>query len=582
MNKLILFSIIIAAILSACNKTKYISEVTETELQEHIQNLCSQEFNGRLAGSETNLKAADYLADVFKTSKLESVNNYYLQNFDIKNGYSLSKNNYLIFDSIECKAGSDYMPFPYSASNLVEGNLLFCGFGIDSSYRKHWNDYNGNIENQWLIVLEGMPEALEKSRKMPDNYQKAKWAEKYNAKGLIIIKKENEAFTQLNRNFSAFSIPVIQLKYSKAKELFAEKKYNIDSLKKKAGNKPQNSINTQINIQAETELNPKIIKMQNVYAFIEGADSELKDEYIVLGAHYDHLGSGGKHLSSRRPDTVAIHPGADDNASGVAAILEVAHKLSENPGSLKRSVLFVLFDGEEQGLIGSKYFANNLPINVSQIKTMINLDMIGRLKSDLAMVIGGTGTSVQAESILDSLNTSYQFQLTYSKEGYGPSDHSAFYSKNIPVFFFTTGAHEDYHTPFDTWDKINYSGLKKISEFTATLTTTLANQEEYLTFQESGPKQDQSRHKMGMKVTLGIMPDTFGMEKRGMRADMVMPGRPAATAGMKNGDIITSINGSKIGDIYEYMNYMKQIEPGQRILVEIIRKDQNEILTIQL
>jgi hypothetical protein len=215
---------------------------------------------------------------------------------------------------------------------------------------------------------------------------------------------------------------------------------------------------------------------------------------------------------------------------------------------------------------------------------MINIDMIGRLRDENSLQVGGVGTSLQAEEILKKINRDFQFTLGMTKEGYGPSDHSSFYSKDVPVFFFSTGPHLDYHTPEDTPDKINYEGLKKVTRYIYSLSNQLSGLDSSLTFQEAGPKntKDQYKHGEKLKVTLGIMPDFAGIEERGLRADMVIKGKPASRAGMKNGDIITALNGKKIKDIYDYMERLSDINPGQTITVEIIRDNKEKVLMVQL
>jgi C-terminal processing protease CtpA/Prc len=181
------------------------------------------------------------------------------------------------------------------------------------------------------------------------------------------------------------------------------------------------------------------------------------------------------------------------------------------------------------------------------------------------------------------LNASYDFTLGLSPEGYGPSDHSSFYSKDIPVFFFSTGPHLDYHTPEDTPDKINYDGLKLVSDYICDLALHLSKQKKELTFQEAGPKmEDQQQRRAELKVTLGIMPDFAGVVKKGLQADLVIKGKPAYRAGMKDGDIITAINGKHVGDIYDYMDRLSEIEPGQTITVEILRNGEKRVLMVQL
>jgi aminopeptidase-like protein len=277
-----------------------------------------------------------------------------------------------------------------------------------------------------------------------------------------------------------------------------------------------------------------------------------------------------------------LFPGADDNASGVAGLIELAQKLANEKNKLKRSVVFVAFSAEEMGLLGSKYFVKNSFLKPDQIKAMINLDMIGRLNnSDRFILVSGTGTSAEAETILNELSKKTSIKLKYSPDGYGASDHSSFYAENIPVFFLTTGAHEDYHTPMDTPDKINYQGTVQVLDFAYSLILNLINRDKPLTFKEAGSKQPEN-NRGGLTVTFGIMPDFSSQSDNGVRADLVRKDGPAYKAGMIKGDIITAINGKQVKNIQDYMSRLKQLKKGQSVNVDIIRDGKKLVLIIQL
>jgi Zn-dependent M28 family amino/carboxypeptidase len=320
-----------------------------------------------------------------------------------------------------------------------------------------------------------------------------------------------------------------------------------------------------------------------VVGMLEGNDPVLKDEYIVVGAHYDHLGFGGQGSGSRMPDTVAVHNGADDNASGTALIMELAGKIASQKKQLKRSIIFISFTGEEMGLLGSKYFTDHCPVDMKKIKAMFNFDMVGRFdKEKNAISLSGTGTSLEGDSIIRIYEKKVGFPVTHSPDGYGPSDHAAFYASNIPVFYFTTGAHTDYHTPFDDAGKLDYEKEKEIGDLGYDLIMNIDNLPHALTFRESGKKEGSGRSGRRMKVTLGIMPDFAGTEKKGLRVDGVTKEGPADKGGMLKGDIIISINGMTVGNIYEYMSRLGKLKQGQTISVEVIRNGKNEVLIIQL
>lgn len=238
------------------------------------------------------------------------------------------------------------------------------------------------------------------------------------------------------------------------------------------------------------------------------------------------------------------------------------------------------FGAEEMGLVGSTYFTANPPVDLKNVIAMINFDMVGRLDPNApALSIGGTKTSLETEEILELLNPG--FELSLSGEGTGPSDHAAFYMQDIPVFFISTGAHPDYHTPDDDADKLNYAGIMEVSNYAWRIIEEISGRDERLTFNEAGSKARRSTRGR-MKVTLGVMPDFAGQEKNGLRIDAVTKGKPAYTAGILKGDIITAINGNKVGNIYDYMNRMNTFEEGQTISIDVMRDGKPLVLIVQL
>jgi len=263
----------------------------------------------------------------------------------------------------------------------------------------------------------------------------------------------------------------------------------------------------------------------------------------------------------------------------VAAIIQLAEKLAGEK-KYKRSIIFVAFGAEEMGLVGSKEFTNKPPVETEKMVGMFNFDMVGRLDPTTnGLSIGGTQTSKETETILTDLNTG--FELAFSPEGVGPSDHASFYLQNIPVFFISTGAHSDYHTPLDDAELINFEGTKRVADYSYLVINELVNRESALTFQEAGPKFQRSRGGR-YKVTFGVMPDFAGLEKRGLRIDAVTPGKPADKAGMKKGDIVTAIDGNKVGSIYDYMSRLQMLKVGQQVSVDIIRDEKETVLIVQL
>jgi hypothetical protein len=330
----------------------------------------------------------------------------------------------------------------------------------------------------------------------------------------------------------------------------------------------------------------KEVATHNIIAVLPGKDKHLRNEYIVVGSHYDHLGMGGEGSGSRRPDTLGVHPGADDNASGDAVVLELAKyfKKVRSP----RSLIFMFFGAEEQGLIGSKNFLEwmkqadgrriNLPQDKKGIVAMVNLDMVGRMR-DNAMSVSGTGTSSGFKVMAEQAAALTNLNISCTPDGYGPSDHASFVAVDIPVLFLTTGGHMEYHTPDDVPSTLNYDGMQQTFDFSKELITQLANMPETPDY-ISVPSSNTMKH-ANFKVTLGLMPDVMGASRiPGLRADIVVAGKPAHTAGIRSGDIIQEIDGKPVKDINEYMERLSELEPDTTIPVKVLRNE--EIITFQV
>ena len=319
------------------------------------------------------------------------------------------------------------------------------------------------------------------------------------------------------------------------------------------------------------------ITTHNILAVLPGKDKQLRNEYIVVGSHYDHLGMGGEGSGSRRPDTLAVHPGADDNASGDAVVLQLA-KHFKQVGS-PRSIIFAFFGAEEQGLIGSKQFLEwmklsdakriNLPADRKSIVAMVNLDMVGRMR-DSAMSVSGTGTSSAFKTIVEQVAEQTKLNVSCTPDGYGPSDHASFVAAEIPVLFLTTGGHMEYHTPDDLPPTLNYDGLQQTLTFSEALIDRLANlptTPDYI----SVPSSNTMKHAK-FKVTLGLMPDVMGASRiPGLRADIVVAGKPAHQAGIRSGDIIQEIDGKPVTNMNDYMQRLSELQPDTTIPVKVLR-----------
>ena len=318
-----------------------------------------------------------------------------------------------------------------------------------------------------------------------------------------------------------------------------------------------------------TDENAKMITAQNVAGYLDNGA-----EYtIVIGAHYDHLGLGYDHNSLEANSEGKIHNGADDNASGTAGVIELARFLAKNGVKEKHNFLFLCFSGEELGLYGSKKYTEYPTIDLTKVSFMINMDMIGRLNAEKRVVVGGVGTAPDFVPTLKGLKSDLGIKL--DSAGVGPSDHTSFYLKNIPVLFFFTGQHSDYHKPSDDVEKVNFPGVVQIVSTIAEVIQTLDNQPK-LKFQETKTKE---ANNVSFKVTLGIMPD-YTWEGEGVHVDGVTDGKPASKAGILKGDIIIGLGDIAVKTIQDYMKGLSMFKKGDTTTVKVKRGTEEKTMPI--
>jgi Peptidase family M28/PDZ domain/PA domain len=567
-------------------------EVTVKELTGHIKYLSSDSLKGRLTGSTGDSLAAEYIRKELLSYGLVPLAGDGMQRYNVTKRVVAGNNNSLLINGKSFTPEKDFTPMAFSSNGSLDAEVVFAGYGFNiSGDSLKWNDYNDlQVKGKWVLVLRADPEPdNSKSPYIPfsGDRDKALLAKDMGAAGVLLVSgpasDQQDAFEQLNNEGYSVDIPVLRIKREVADIILSKSKKTIEALEKSinSSRKPY-GFGTKVTVNASAEIIRETANTRNVVMLLPGEDENLKNEYLIIGAHFDHLGMGGPGSSSRAPDTVGIHHGADDNASGVAMMLELAGKFALTSGSHKRSIIFISFSGEEEGLLGSKHFTDQPGVDLSKVDAMINLDMVGRLNDTSMLQISGVGTAAGLKELVLSKSDTSHIKVKLSDEGYGPSDHSSFYFKNIPVLFYFTGAHLDYHTPSDTWDKINFPGMVAVSSDVFNVAREIANSKDRLQFREAGPKTEPVRYRRGKGASLGIMPDFAGVVKNGLRADAVTPGKPAALGGMKKGDIITAINGKTVNNIQDYMSRMSQLKHGQTISVEILRNGKKEVLLIQL
>ncbi|MEE4256577.1 MAG: M20/M25/M40 family metallo-hydrolase [Bacteroidales bacterium] len=563
--------------------------ITTEELEEHIAFLASDELMGRLPGTEWDVQAAEYIAQQYKLAGIQLLGEDGFQYFDVVTEVEPGEDNYLKADMITAVAGEDFTPLSFSKNTSLESEVSFAGYGfqVENDTLK-WDDYeNIEVKGKWVVIMRGEPG--EENPKSPFSAtvglrEKVLTAKDNGAGGVLFVSgptfDKDDALMKMfyDKTTADAGIPVFHVKRNIAAALLGKP---IASLEKEISDqlKPY-SFDTETKLQGKSDVVHDKVQTMNVVGMIKGNDPLLKDEIIIMGAHYDHLGLGGPGSGSREPSTLAVHNGADDNASGVAGIIEIAERINLGQTKPGRTIVVVAFGAEEMGLLGSKYFVEHPLIDMGKVVAMFNFDMIGRLNEERSVAFGGTGTSLETEDLLNKYLEEHDLKGSFSKEGFGPSDHAAFYAEDIPVFFISTGAHGDYHTPQDDIEFIDLEGEKLVSDLSYDLIMDVANRDEALTYQEAGAKTRSTR--MNFKVTLGIVPDFTSSENNGLGVGGVRPEGPADKAGMKKGDLIVAIDGMEVTNIYDYMARLKKLEAGQIITVDILRDGKKTVLLVQL
>jgi len=596
MKKHIFFLALLSCSLITAQTNPDNPSITAEEIKEHIKYLASDEMKGRFSGSPEERLAGEYIKKDFERQGLmPAFSGSYFQEFPFIEKVELTDNNSLSF-TINGKekdliVGNDFITAPFSGKGKSNSELIFAGYGI-SAPKLSYDDYEGiDVKGKVVLVMRYHPEH-DSSKSEFDRYasfrQKASVAKEKGAAGIIFVngyapKNDEDALMALRydgamgiRDFSA-----IQIKRGIANELcqsvgldFDDVQNQIDSLKK-----PSSFLfkNIKVSIETETKEVEKIAR--NVGAVLEGTDPMLKNEYIVIGAHYDHLGIDQLlEASMYKGKDKQIHNGADDNASGTTGVLEIAEKFASVKDQLKRSIIFLAFSGEEKGILGSTFYVNNPSVPIENIVTMINMDMIGRLNEESNLTIIGAGTSSKWKNLLNEKN-SYGFKLAFSDGGSGGSDHQSFSNKNIPVMFFFTGTHPDYHKPSDDWDKINFPGEEKVGNFVFDIAYAIQQFETKPDYVKVAEPTNLGVPRS--KITVGTVPE-FGYNGNGYKLSGVTEGGPAAKAGMKAGDIIVKFGPKTVNNIYDFMYAMGDYKAGDKVDVVVLRDGKEVILYVEL
>ncbi|MCA1567014.1 MAG: M20/M25/M40 family metallo-hydrolase [Acidobacteria bacterium] len=592
--------------------------------------------------------------------------NAYLQKFPYVSGVELGKANAMTFTprtreataaqeahaaamSLDMRVGEDWTPLAWSANARVESApVTYVGYGITAAELQH-DDYAGvDVRNRIALAFADTPDGDNPHgsfARFADLRFKAAAARDHGARALVLIAREenfkDEKIARLRVDESVATgdagIPVVVISRQAARralEAAATPKMTFEELEKAVSpaphaagrsaaqsapppqrqdtRKPAAAARRSFSAPLQNiafAINTEIVRREapaaNVVGILEGADAKLKDEVVVIGAHYDHLGRGGQgSLAGREGE---IHHGADDNASGVAGLLELARTFAKERKSIRRTLVFIAFGGEEEGLLGSSYYVRNPSLPLARTVAMINLDMIGRMKEN-RLIVGGVGTAQEWKTWIAEANSRLQldvaasgaasskeegererypvvvganggtiatvtpggrFALTMTEDGFGPSDHASFYAKQTPVLFFWTGTHEDYHKPSDTADRINYEGQLRIVSFVRDIVSSLDASDARPTYTLA--KSDAAAGRStGFRVYLGTIPN-YAESGDGLKLDAVREDSPAAKAGLSAGDVIVRLAGRDVRNVYDYTYALGEMRAGVEYEVEVVR-----------
>jgi peptidase M28-like protein/PDZ domain-containing protein/PA domain-containing protein len=557
-----------------------------------VKSLSAPKMEGRGAGTKGIELAAHLIEERYRSLGLQPAGvKSYFQPFTVITGAKLKDGNRLEVQDGKSKQGlklnQDFVPFSFSASGEVAGPVAFAGYGVTAP-EFGYDDYaHLDVKDKFVVILRYEPAgfaAKSGNAGLTQHSQlitKAINARNHGAKAVILVNgklgdgEEDQLtkFGSVNGPENA-GIVIVQVKNDAASAWFAdagegkslaETQNQINSTSTPASFSFRDSFQFSLGVNIEKTR----ATVNNVLAYLSGKT----DEYIIIGAHYDHLGYG--NVDSLAPSQIGqIHPGADDNASGTAGVLELARLLVPRKGQLQRGILFADFAGEELGLLGSAEWVKEPTLPLDKAVAMINMDMIGRIK-DEKVFIGGTGTGATFKDLLDEEKARFAFHVEYSTSGYAASDHTSFVGKKIPVLFFFSGLHSDYHKPSDTWDKINAPDATKLLDFIDDVALKIDSASErvaFVTVKEEQPSGHAASGGggSGYGPYFGSVPD-FGQEEDGVKFSDVRPGSPAAKAGFKAGDVLVQFGDKPIHNLYDFTDALRRSKVGDVVNVQVMR-----------
>jgi len=602
------FAVLILVTVAPARSGGQSSEPISAErIATHIRFLASDKLQGRRAGTPAADEAAAYISAEFKKYGLKPppTTQSYLQPFTFVSGVKLGPANRLVLKTSSGTSSlaveKDFMPLAFSSGTQVSGEAVFVGYGISAPEQSYDNYAGLDVKGKVVLLMRGSPDGDNPHGRFADFTQpgleiqnKTLKAREKGAIAVIFLSAENDfhrdslSRLRFDLNFLDAGIPAAAVSKDIADSLLSR-----SNLKVTDTDRHVHDGSVRLN-DVSIELKTDVVKVEgkgaNVVGFLRGSDSRLAKEYVVIGAHYDHLGLGGPESLAANPEG-QIHHGADDNASGTAALMELARVMSSMKTKPKRSIVFAAFCGEELGLLGSAAYTKSPPVPLASTVAMLNMDMVGRLRND-SLFVGGVGTSPEWKSALEELNDSpgfgngnghggtvsgKAFQFSFGQDGYGPSDHQSFYVRDIPVLFFFTGSHDDYHKPTDTADKINFEGAVRVATLVESIADRIADEPTRIAFTKV--KSEQRPAGRGFRVYLGTVPN-YSDQSDGMKLDGVRPGSPAERAGLQAGDLVVKLGNTPIKNVYDYTYALGEMSPGQE--VEIVIKRAGSVMTLKI
>jgi aminopeptidase YwaD len=564
----------------------------QSRLSYDVHFLASDALEGRLSGSIGARVAAQFIAGRFRSLGLQPAGDDggYRQPFTFIAGVHPGPGNALVLDLPSgrrtARLDEDFRPLAFSSSGSAAGEVVFAGYGIHAP-DLGYDDYTGlDVAGKVVLALRFGPDGDDPDSRFQPHMalrRKAADAREQGAVALLVatgpVGSAETAPVKISfdASFADSGLPVVGISTPLAEALFAGQGFSLADLQRRIDERKEPASRP---LGVSVELTVDVVQdhatTANVVGLLPGGDTARRSEVVVVGAHYDHLGWGGEGSGSLDPTVHAVHNGADDNASGVAGMLEIARRLTAHPPA--RSVLFVAFSGEEEGLLGSQHFVGDPPVPLDRMVAMINLDMVGRPKPGPALTIGGYGTAAQWPTLIDSVNAGWHLDITPSQGGFGASDHSSFYARDIPVLFFFTGAHADYHRPSDDADRLDYARMARVVEFAADLTRRVAELSTRPTFQRV---TEESGGRRAYKVRTGVIPE-FGYDGPGFKISGVAGGSPAEKAGLRGGDVVVRFGDREIRNIYDYMYALGDHRAGETVTLVVQRGEETIELPVTL